>query len=209
MYTLSVGFHTEVYAMYLFKAGRKNAGRKSQKMGSTLEEFIVREARVFDVVLNRTQPRYVRIGGAWKPVGKGWVDFSGILPGGRSVNFDAKATEDPKRWTLGKRLLEHQGEHLKRSAKQGAVTFVYLRALVKEEGFDFDYYILPWTEEGPVFEKKHEKGAHKGQEKKSYRWEELARWKMPNNKTWFDAAMNWDVFIQEGWKGLQKSGGVQ
>jgi hypothetical protein len=56
--------------------------------------------------------------------GESWVDFCGVLEGGRFVTFDAKATEDMK-W-LPSQLAKHQSETLRSVEALGGLAFVYV-----------------------------------------------------------------------------------
>jgi penicillin-binding protein-related factor A (putative recombinase) len=58
--------------------------------------------------------------------GPSWVDFFGVVQGGRMVSFDAKAT-DAMRW-LPSQLADHQRETLQAVHDLGGIAFVYVLA---------------------------------------------------------------------------------
>lgn len=185
------------------KAG---SGRRSQEVGAKFEEFILKQAQMElsgRVVLHQTQPMYARIGGKWSPVGKGWLDFSGAIEGGRSVNFDAKATEGAT-WSMDPKLFGHQGEKLRQAARLGAVAFVFLHYSHPIWVQKNAYYVLPWSPEGPIFTQKYDSGQHKGQWMKTRRFVDLEKWKIPPGRTWLDAALQWERYCLTGWSGLEE-----
>jgi len=68
-----------------------------------------------------------------------WVDYVGLMRGGRAVAIEAKQTADPKwKWS---ELKPHQRARLESYGKLGGVAFVYLWYLGTQ-------YIIPWDRVG-------------------------------------------------------------
>ncbi len=170
------------------KKGRE--GAQSVRQGQRLEDWLLAQSQflVEEVDLIYVPPRLQICGqeGAFLrcvPVASTWVDFMALWKGG-SAHFEAKSTTC-KSWQFDERLLGHQGEILKRQARKGKVTFVFVRHCDPHHPAD---YVVPFTEEGLPFSNK-----------RSIVWHRLEAWKVPQGRCWFDAALVWDAYCTEGW----------
>jgi hypothetical protein len=162
--------------------------------GAALEDRLMEQSRLLlhrDVELIYIPPRFKILpgrtsGGFLKccPQKSSWVDFIAEW-GGPSVHFDAKSTTGSDNFHIDDRIQGHQGEILKRQARRGKVTFVYVRR-IKPVGFDD--YVIPYGEEGFPFSNKS-----------SIVWSKLEKWKMPAGFCWFDAVPAWAQYVELGW----------
>ena len=74
-----------------------------------------------------------------------WVDYVAMLPGGRMVSFDAKATTKPT--FAYSSIAPHQVTKLKHCAEGGGVSFVYLAHYHDDEGdLTINRYLLPYAD---------------------------------------------------------------
>ena len=84
----------------------------------------------------RNHPEYKLVGGRWRPAGKGMPDFSGALPGGRVLAFDAKETQHRLPFSAVK---AHQASALDQVLEIGGLAFIAARFVIT--GRDV---VLPW-----------------------------------------------------------------
>lgn len=105
---------------------------RAKELGRVWEAYIRKEnktlkgAHVFKVPEDLRPVHSLGTGPHVKAVygGEGWVDFCGIIAGGRFVTFDAKATED-MRW-LPSQLEKHQTTTLRMVREMDGIAFVYV-----------------------------------------------------------------------------------
>ena len=74
--------------------------------------------------------------------GASWVDFFGVISGGKMVSFDAKAT-DATRW-LPSQLAEHQRATLQAVHDLGGIAFVYVLCYA-----DASKHVIPIADVAP------------------------------------------------------------
>jgi recombination protein U len=71
---------------------------------------------------------------------KSTVDFSGTIKGGRSVDFDAKATKDPRLPVTDEtHIRPHQIEYLREKHQLGGIAFLLVEFTEKNE-----HYVIPY-----------------------------------------------------------------
>ena len=126
-----------------------------------------------------------------RPSSSTWVDFVGLWKGG-SAHFDTKHTRTRSNsWTFGNQVEKHQMQILRRQHTLGNASFIYLRHNLPQRGHND--YIIPVLEDGLPFENSHQ-----------VQWGVLEKWRLPNGKTWFDAACRWGDYLNGGWDGLSQ-----
>ena len=126
--------------------------------------------------------------------GRVWVDFSGVLKGGRGVAIEAKsmdATRFERNTTAAfqlRRLSAHQRLTLSDVHAVGGIAAVYLmytgrlaRALPGSAR-----YFIPASHIDRL-------------ETKSIPWAGIHKFKVPPGKTWIDCVGDWDGYQRDGW----------
>ncbi len=115
-------------------AGR---GMALEKALEVVHDYYARKGEAF--IGKQYVPTQVVQGGQWaQVVGKGAVDYIGVLDGGRHVAFDAKDCAE-KRIDLS-RLKPHQLEHLRNVTARGGMAFVLARFHTEHGGW---VYVIP------------------------------------------------------------------
>lgn len=109
-----------------------------------------------------------RIPGKKIPREKSKPDFSGCLPGGRHVVFEAKATLNKTSFAFSL-ISEHQAFHLGRAEVMGSVAFVYVL-----DG-NRDKWVIPWVVIRSVWT-----------ERGSFPFSPLSPFKKQPGETWLD-----------------------
>lgn len=112
----------------------KTTAERNKELGARWEEYIRlenKQLRLADKARVEKIPVDLRplhsLGGAHVKAVYGhesWVDFAGLLSGGRYVAFDAKATEALT--FKPSQLEQHQGEILRDVERMGGLAFVYV-----------------------------------------------------------------------------------
>lgn len=106
-------FASEEEAIAHFEQANRNRGNRNmgEFFEKQLEAYHARLKQEGKALVLRQNPDYRMTGASTAVIlGKGPVDYIGILPDGRSVHFDAKARQGD-RFSLDKRA-KHQHEHL-------------------------------------------------------------------------------------------------
>jgi hypothetical protein len=193
--------------------------KENKRQGDALEDFLIRQANVeigpdtLDLIyipqrfkfwmprtpqligaLRRAYPRTAKMFRIFiaRPLASTWVDFVGIWPGG-DAHFDAKHTRSSaKSWRFGSQVETHQMTVLIRQHKKGKPSFIYLRHQ-PPPGLAYKDYVIPVVDKGIAVRNKTQ-----------VKWEKLSSWQVPKGKTWLDAAMAWDKYLEGGWSSLHK-----
>lgn len=113
-----------------------------------------------------------------------WVDYSGMIQGGRAVALEAKETKAAGPSFPMSNVQPHQVERLRDAHNMGAISALYIR---RRSGKSVDY-LVPW----PAIEAITA-------ERKSLPWVQLEKWLIPVGDTWVVAALAWDAYLQVGW----------
>lgn len=173
-------------------SSRRQRGRQSQRQGAAFELRVKAEAEAAGVLLHKVptsaqplrrlpgNPRLM-VCRLETPTAPDWLgSFRG-----RSLALEAKTTTHDKRWSLGDRLAGHQGDALAAYHADGGVAAVLVCRL--GEGA-VDHYLLPWPEADPR------------PERKSWRWEQIERWRVPVGASWTDVLGRWEGYLDKGWE---------
>lgn len=116
------------------------------------------------------------------------VDYEGVINGGVSVKFDAKLTEDDKKFSfnaIGDKQIAHLAEH----ARFGGVSFLYVAKA--PQGFARERYVLPVDANGRIagiVHRRCERLLIMGKQRASIKWEEIPeRYRVQGkHESWLD-----------------------
>lgn len=135
-------------------------GKRGQALEKLIEysakQYLVKgKARIDKIPTPMTQYR----GKVWRE--RSTVDFSGTIQGGRSVDFDAKATQEKTRFEICNEthIAPHQIEYLKQKHQLGGIAFLLVEFTTLNE-----HYIIPY----PAIEKFIERGHAGGRKSIAY-----------------------------------------
>lgn len=150
--------------------------------------------------VNITKPvkRGIVTGHLLKPV---WVDYTGVVAGGIAVALEAKFTAGSRQSWSFSGMSDHQHQTLTSVHKMGGIAALYVRhgrfsrnAKVLVSSID---YLIPIA-------------FIDGLDKRSFRWDEVERYRVPAGRTWMDSVdvgqgcsvetqTAWEMFIEDGW----------
>jgi penicillin-binding protein-related factor A (putative recombinase) len=114
-----------------------------------------------------------------------WVDYTGVLQGGRGVAIEAKEARTDKPSFPLSAIRPVQMDTLALVDGLGGVAALYVRRMASLPHQD---YFVPWSYIAAL-------------DRRSFRWDDVARYAVPAGKTWIDATgIDWQDFCQAGWE---------
>lgn len=119
-----------------------------------------------------------------------WVDYSGMLKGGRAVAVEAKYTGQPVVSFPLSTITDTQRDTLSLVHSMGGVAALYVRHfdIAGPRAISRDYFV-------PV-------SYLDALTRRSFRWSDVEQFRIPTGRTWVEAAQEWETYTEHGWQQL-------
>lgn len=160
-------------------------GRRAQRAGAAFEQYLDAQHTLFErqgracvakvptpVQITSARGRMIR----GRKESKVWVDYTGVIRGGRAVAFDAKSTKAKSRFAFSL-VSDFQRGKLATVAKLGGVAFLLVRRRQVDGTMRSHDYLFPVDADGVIADTTG---------RKSIRWDEADAYRLAPQETWLD-----------------------